>query len=551
MVRRSPAVKGKEPRSRRSAANAATGAKLAKHQVAPTLQRGIEFQRGEKFREAEYCYQLVLRDYPTQPEALNLMGTLAVHAKRYSLSLELLEKAVKASPRNANYRNNLANSYIVAEEAAKALPHLRKAISIKPRFTEALLNLARAYRAVSKAEEAANAYEKVLAYDARNKQARMGLGDTCIDLGRMDDATALFRELLTEDPGDVNAIAGLAASHKFSAEDKEIATIAAALDKPGLTNQGRAAIHDSLGKVYSDLECYDDAFEHYKEAKRIGGAGYSVEDYRAYIDKSIAQFSDEYFAARTDFGDTSNRPVFVVGMPRSGTTLTEQILASHPDVVGAGELVEIDEALLRVTNSASRETDEYFENFSTLTKEQVVQETASYLSVLKKHSLSSLRVVDKMPHNFQALGLIALMFPNAQVIHCRRDPMDTCVSCFTHHFNDAHGYARDLNTLGLYYREYDRLLRHWSDTLNLKIFDLHYENMIADQEGMSRALIDFIGLEWDDACLMFHETKRSVRTLSRWQVRQPIYTTSVKRWKRYEAHLGPLKNALGDLYEDG
>lgn len=534
----------------RRASGPATGAKLPEHQIAPTLQRGIEFQRAKKFREAEYCYQLVLRDYPHQPEALNLMGTLAVHAKRYSLSIELLEKAVKAKPKNAIYRNNLANSYVMADEPAKALPHLRKAISIRPRFIEALLNLARTNREVGKAEEAMKAFRKVLSFDPENRQAKSGLGDTCIDLGRMDEATMLFRELLDGDARDVNAMVGLAAAHKFSSDDPEIEMFAAALDDPELSEDGRAAIHDSLGKAYSDLERYDEAFGHYVEAKRITGAGYSIDDYRTYIDKTIGHFTAEFFAARPEFGDQTNRPVFVIGMPRSGTTLTEQILASHPDVVGAGELVAIDETLQRVTDSAPRETDGYFEKISALSGKQIEDEAGNYLSILKKHSFSALRVVDKMPHNFQALGLIALMFPNARVIHCRRDPMDTCVSCFTHHFNEAHGYSRDLRTLGLYYREYDRLVRHWTETLDLKIFELNYEDMIADQEGMSRALIGFLELDWDDACLAFHETKRSVRTLSRWQVRQPIYTTSVKRWKRYDAHLGPLKEALGDLYKE-
>ena len=550
MVPRKSEKKLSGPPGNASGTARAAGKGIPAHDVAPLLQRGIECQRLGKYPEAEYFYQLVLRDYPEQPDALNLMGTLAVHAKRYELSIELLEKAVKISPKNVDYRNNLANSYIMADAPAKAMPHLRKAISLKPRFVEALLNIARAYRALNKAEEALKAYRRVLTFDPGNLPARTGCGDVCIDLGHMDEATAVFRGLLKEDPGSTHAIVGLATSHAFSPEDTEIGLFVAALDNNDLADAGRAAINDALGKVHSDIGRHDDAFRYYLEAKRLSGGDYSIEEYRTYVDKIIGLFSADFFAERNNFGHPSERPVFIVGMPRSGTSLTEQILASHPKVTGAGELVDIDEILLRITKDAPRTSDAYFNSLSELSKEYSKTEARAYLSTLDRHSRSALRVVDKMPHNFQGLGLISLMFPQARVIHCRRNPMDTCVSCFTHQFNDAHDYASDLTTLGLYFREYNRLMKHWTKTLNLKIFELNYEDMIEDQVRMSRELVDFLDLEWDDACLAFHETRRSVRTLSRWQVRQPIYRTSVERWRRYDSYLGPLKDALGDLFDD-
>jgi len=190
------------------------------------------------------------------------------------------------------------------------------------------------------------------------------------------------------------------------------------------------------------------------------------------------------------------------------------------------------------------------EVMTALTQGKCEELAARYLTELDRHSRTALRVVDKMPHNFLLLGFIALLFPKARIIHCRRDPMDNCVSCYTHRFNKAHGYSTDMKTLGLYYREYRRLMEHWRKVLPLKMFELDYEEMISDQATMSRRLIDFVGLDWDDACLNFHETERTVRTLSRWQVRQPIYTSSVQRWRKYDEFLGPLKEGLGDLFQE-
>ncbi|HKG73146.1 MAG TPA: sulfotransferase, partial [Aestuariivirgaceae bacterium] len=200
-------------------------------------------------------------------------------------------------------------------------------------------------------------------------------------------------------------------------------------------------------------------------------------------------------------------------------------------------------------SDAATQAHRWRQSITELTGSRCKQFAQRYLTELDRHSRTALRVVDKMPHNFMLLGFFALLFPKARIVHCRRDPMDNCVSIYTHRFNAAHGYSTDMKILGLYYREYRRLMDHWRKVLPLRMFELQYEEMIANQEAMSRKLIDFAGLEWDDACLSFHDTERTVRTLSRWQVRQPIYTTSVKRWKKYEEFLDPLQEGLGDLVE--
>jgi hypothetical protein len=240
------------------------------------------------------------------------------------------------------------------------------------------------------------------------------------------------------------------------------------------------------------------------------------------------------------------QPVFVFGMPRSGTTLTEQILSSHPEVAGAGERGDIWE-MAKSLGLLADNAEKFARNLTNLSRPQSFELANRYLSALNSVSGTALRVVDKMPDNYAYLGLIALLLPNAKLIHCRRDPLDTCVSCFTTQMAEGgHFYANDLATLGAYYRDYARLMEHWHAALPLPIFDSSYERLLEAPEEQSRKLIDHIGLPWDPACLTFYETKRAVKTNPR-EVRQPIYKTSLGRWRRYARHLDPLKTALDDL----
>jgi hypothetical protein len=235
--------------------------------------------------------------------------------------------------------------------------------------------------------------------------------------------------------------------------------------------------------------------------------------------------------------------VFIVGMVRSGTSLVEQILSSHPDVHGAGELPDI----IQITNGLQDflgASAPYPECLSLLKQEHLDALAQHYLEHLKQISPDARRVVDKMPGNFMHLGLIEMLFPEARVIHCMRDPVDTCLSAYFQDFSRSHPYAYDLSNLGAFYRAYLKVMAHWRKILRLPLFELQYEDLIANQEQVSRALIEFCGLEWDDRCLQFHETQRFVGTASYDQVNRPLYKQSVARWKRYERHLGPLLAAL-------
>jgi hypothetical protein len=292
------------------------------------------------------------------------------------------------------------------------------------------------------------------------------------------------------------------------------------------------------------LRRFDDAFEHFRQANELSGAAFDSKRGVAATDRLIDTFSADFLAGRSGFGDPSERPIFIVGMPRSGTTLTEQIVASHPKICGAGELETMFHMVDAVPGLAGA-NKRYPECVRDLTQASARDLARRYLVELNRYSRTAVRITDKMPHNFDKLGLISLMFPRARIIHCRRDPIDTCLSCFMHEFHKQHTYNCDLASLGLYYREYERLMAHWRTALPIALFELRYEDLVADQEAVSRALIEFCGLPWDDRCLEFHRADRSVQTPSAWQVRQPIYTKSVERWRKYQRHLGPLIEVLG------
>lgn len=509
------------------------------------LQRGHALQQAGKLKEAEYFYQLVLRDNPDHPEALNLLGTLASKAKNHGIAIECLTKAVEAQPKNIFYRNNLGYCLNAAHKAREALPHFQKAIAANPRMVEPVVGLGHSYRLLGEGEEAEKALRRAMQIAPGKARIKSSLAEVLIDLGRMKEAAEIFRSILAADPKNIPAIVGLASAREAGGEEGDLERFEYALKDQSLEAEKRVALHSALGQIYDQMKKPQEAFPHFIKSNELDKSDFNLTSFRRQIDDIIELFTPFFFLSKNGFGSSSERPLLVVGMPRSGTTLTEQILSSHPLVEGAGELSEI-----KKLHDSIGHSSQWRQKLTRLTDRKCKELADLYLKELDRHSRSAPRVVDKMPHNFMMLGFIALLFPRARIVHCRRDPMDNCVSIYTHRFNKAHGYSTDMKILGLYYREYRRLMDHWRKVLPLQMFELQYEEMIADQEAMSRKLIDFAGLEWDDACLSFHETERTVRTLSRWQVRQPIYTSSVKRWKKYDEFLGPLKEGLGDLVDE-
>lgn len=511
------------------------------------LQKGIELQRQRKFLEAERCYQLVLRDNPRNPDALNLLGTLALEAKRPDQAEKLFRAALEQLPNQSGYLNHLGIALTGLRRFDEAESVLNRVLTLDPNSVDALCNLGHVSRVLNQAERAVTCYERAVSLAPALPKALLGLADVLVDAGDMDRATLLYRSVIKQAPATVGAYIGLATAHKFTAGDVEPDRMLALLAGHLPDEQQRPELCHAAGKAQADLRHYDAAFAQYAKSKELRTREFDLAAYIARHDALMAELDADFFKERAAFGSDSEQPVFIVGMPRSGTTLTEQICSSHSRVSGAGELKILGE-IARELGGGETDPAVFAKLLKRMTAAQSREIAALYLDQTGRFGGGgAARITDKMPHNFEYLGLIALLFPKARVIHCQRDPVDTCVSCFSHHFSEAHGYNTDLSVLGHYYREYRRLMAHWRSVLPLSLLDFSYEALIADQETRSRELIAFLGLEWEDACLDFHVSDRLVKTPSRWQVRQPIYASSVSAWKKYEAHLGPLFESLGDL----
>lgn len=305
----------------------------------------------------------------------------------------------------------------------------------------------------------------------------------------------------------------------------------------------RSVLHMSAGASHNNCKSHIEGFEHYRRGNLLKDVVFDIHAYTAFVDSLSETFNTAYFENTHDWGPASDTPVFVLGMPRSGTSLVEQILASHSRVHGSGEredMVQLADQLPEELNDVRA----YLSCMTSMTADATAKIAAVYLRKLSWASPKASRIVDKMPANFHHIGLITTLFPKARIIHCVRDPRDTCLSIYFGDFVGSHLYSCDLNNLGRYHREYARMMTHWHGVLPGRILDIHYEDMVEDHETLSRNMIEFCGLDWEPACLEFHKTRLNVRTRSNAQVRQPTYRSSLGRWKSYEEQLQPLFDGL-------
>jgi hypothetical protein len=318
-----------------------------------------------------------------------------------------------------------------------------------------------------------------------------------------------------------------------------------------MPRSSRWSAHFALGKVYDRAGEYATAFDHYRTANDLKAEVVSYDRAAAerFVDQIIATCNEAFFERFAGIGNPSDRPIFIVGMPRSGTTLTEQILASHPRVAAGGELSEISQLVRRLAQRRGRPTP-IGQTLQLLAPDDGEALGGLYLRALAEIDTEADRVTDKMPGNFNHLGLMAVLFPQASFIHCRRHPLDTCLSCYFQNFTNGQFFSYRLEDLGHSYRQYRRLIDHWQRVLPQPLQEARYEDVVEDLPARARELVAHCDLEWDERCLAFHRTERVVQTASKLQVRQPIYRSSLARWQRYEPFLGPLKESLGDVLAD-
>ncbi len=397
-----------------------------------------------------------------------------------------------------------------------------------------------------KTGEAIDRYRRALDVDPGYQEAMAGYATVLEREGRFDEARVILQPALNVDtPHSLVLLADSQLAKTPDQKQRSVGRMQAHVANEK-NRHWRCDLYFAIGKLLDELKQYDAAFENFDAGNALERKPFDDDGNAGFFARIKSTYHPTRVAVLPRATNKSPLPVFIVGMPRSGTSLVEQIIASHPQAYGAGELTAVNHLMTYFERHTG--VSAFPEGAAEVTPAMMETLGSNHLAHLKQIGGDALRVTDKMPHNFICLGLIAQMLPGARIIHCRRDPIDTCLSIYFQHFNTHHPYASDLAALGPYYRQYEQLMAHWRETLPLPMLEIQYEDLVADQDGWSRKLIDFVGLPWDDACLSFFDAKRTVNTPSYDQVRRPIYTQSVKRWKHYEKHLGPLIEVLGGKY---
>jgi len=528
---------------------------------------------------AEKHYRKAIRSRPDYVDALNNLGNLLRQRGKVNEAGQLFRKVVKLAPDFAGGYFNLALAVQAQANYEEAIEAFRRALELDDRpahmwealghclrqqgalddaeaaFDEALkrqpestalLNaLGLVQFAKNRVDDALASFEAALALDAALPLSQNHTGMACSALGDRSRAASHFEQAIAIDAGFGDAYRNLAELNLDEAQARDlIGRISRQLANDTLAPLHRIDMQFALGKLLDDLGQFEEAFAAFETANQLKHVDvrFNAEAQGRYMDAIIEVFNAEYFEAAASHGESSEQPVFVVGMPRSGTSLVEQIAASHPRVFGAGELTFFPEHIM--TLARRLESDKSFPYCVKGKMEAIAQLAPAYLELLEQRADGAVRVTDKMPYNFLYLGVIAALFPRARVVHCRRDPMATCFSIYTRKLAGSHPYSYDLQELGAAYRAYERLMGHWRTVLPMPLLDLDYEGLIADQEGCTRELIAFLGLDWDPACLDFHRTKRAVTTASQWQVRRPLYASAAEHWRHYADHLEPLREVL-------
>lgn len=463
--------------------------------------------------------------------------------------MSLMRKAISIDNNYPEPYINLAKLEISLNNFDSAIMLLEKAHSLKPSDINILLDITYALRQVNRHDDALNFAKKMIRIQPGISEPYQVQGRILIEQGKTERAMACLEKAIKINKAAGPAYLDLSSIKKFTPNDYPLIQGIEDNLQLSMPAQQRSLIHFSLGKMYDDCKETDKAFNHYSKGNLLRKSTSDPQAEQALFKKIKKGYTKRLIQDLKDIGNPSEIPVFVIGMPRSGSTLIEQIISSHPDGAGAGELLEIDNIDKSIV---PRDTQN---NYATelnkiLSTENIQNYAANYLDALRKNRINAQRIVDKMPDNFLHLGLINILFPNATILHSIRNPLDTCLSCYFQPFL-FHPWSCDLKWITNRYRFYRKTMDHWKNILpEGKVIDIHYEQLVANTDKKTRELIASCGLEWSDKCLEFYKEKRAINTASLWQARQPIYTSSRKRWHHYANHLAGLAQELADYLSE-
>lgn len=505
---------------------------------------GLLLRKQDRIDEAiDYLKRSVAVE-PKFVEAYSNLGGIYFEKGELSEAEEYLRKAMSIDTQNPNVMSSLAGVLINRNEDDAALVLLQNAIRLNPLSVDINLNLAKALVKLEDDDSALEVYGRIEKASPDNIFVLEGMGNLLSKKGKFDSAKAYYQKMLKLDPNNISGRTGLLSIDSPGVEDDEVKYLEKVY--PDLDNSGESKISIAfcLAKVFEKASEHSKSFNYLADGNSIKRAGYNytVDEDREFFSGIKEAFTENIFQKHAGSGFEDGSPIFILGMPRSGTTLTEQILSSHSQVFGAGELPDLRKQFVQLSEEGNY--NKFPEVARGLTADDLTKMGMDYIDGLRKRNSSAERITDKMPHNFLHVGMIRLMLPNAKIIHCKRDPIDNCLSIFKQNFGGVHKYAYELSELGRYHLLYQDLMEYWNRVLPGFMFELQYEDMVADQEGMTRKLLEFCELPWDESCLQFHKSERTIKTASYTQVRKKMYSDSVQLWKRYEQELQPLISAL-------
>jgi tetratricopeptide (TPR) repeat protein len=498
-----------------------------------------------RHEEAIPRFEAAIAIKPNSAEAHKSLAKALDESERYREAAEHYEKVLALWPHDAEARTGLGDVLHRLDRTDEAVEQYEKVLATAPTFSKALNSLGNALHLLGRSEEGVAYFRRALAIDSSDLRTNKDLGSALIALGKFDEARAFLEKAITLSPHKAGCYEALVRCRRVTSEDHHFAAMRKLAANPAsLSETDQIDLHFALGNAFADVGEHQQSFDHILAANALKRRQIKFDEgiWLEQFERIRNAFTTRLLRDKAGLGDPSDLPIFILGMPRSGTTLIEQILASHPKVFGAGELREMTNL---ATRPRSLEDPSYPDLIATMSAVELRRLGANYIEAVRHRAPKVARLTDKTPVNYMWAGLIHLALPNARMIHASRDLRDVAFSCFSLHFGIGHQYTYDLAELGRHCCAYAQLMQHWRTVLpEGAILEVQYEELVADLEHQARRILTHCGLEWDDACLSFYETERSVRTASATQVRRPIYQSSIGRWRPHEQRLQPLLKEL-------
>ena len=519
--------------------------------IQPTLvdsrnNYGLLLQELNRLPEALASFQKALQLRPGFPDSWNNLVQVYGRMGQFTQALKSVDQLLLLHPKDAKAHFNRGNCLVALDRILEAMESFQHAVSLEPDWLDARNNLGSVLRNLGHYDRAQSCYQQVIDRDPHHLKALRNLGQIFLDQGYLEQATAQFKHCLQVEPDDAKSLQQLASIKQHDqADDENLARMEQMYRQPDRDSESRRFLAFGLGKGYEELKQYQLAMQFYKEGNALKRRllPFDASQEITQFQKIYTLFNKEFIKRTQGQGYTESGPLFIVGLPRSGTSLVEQILASHPQVHGCGELLVLPNLLSTLNDQQG--ADSFPDRLAGLSRDQWYDLGKQYHQALPVVDEPVCYKTDKLPRNFLYLGIISTMLPQARIIHCVRDPMDNGLSIFKNDFFKGHAYANDLEELALGMQLYQQIMQHWQAVLpNPFIYNLCYEELVQEPHNVIRTMLEFLGLPWSEACLNHQDNRRPVHTLSSVQVRRPIYRDSVGLWKQYREQLAPLEQGL-------